>query len=92
MNNLRSLLLVLFTLPMMLSCADASEESNTPSLTKVSDSNMVVNISYDEGVEYQLVTPPVATANSNKIEVVEIFSYACPHCYRLEPSLEAWKK
>ena len=27
-----------------------------------------------------------------KIEVVEFFSYACPHCYAFEPLIEPWAK
>lgn len=27
---------------------------------------------------------------ADKIEVVAIFSYTCPHCYRLDPLLAAW--
>jgi thiol:disulfide interchange protein DsbA len=27
-----------------------------------------------------------------KIEVVEVFWYACGHCYALEPKLEAWER
>jgi protein dithiol oxidoreductase (disulfide-forming) len=27
-----------------------------------------------------------------QIEVIEVFSYACPHCAHLEPTLEAWRK
>ena len=47
---------------------------------------------YDEGIEYQLVTPPVRTASEGKVEVVELFWYGCPHCHSLEPKLKAWKK
>lgn len=48
---------------------------------------------YMEGFEYQRVTPaqPVSTEN-NKIEVLELFWYGCPHCYRLEPYLREWLK
>ena len=47
----------------------------------------------DEGIEYQLVTPPVRTSSdNNKVEVVELFWYGCPHCYHFEPKLNAWKK
>ncbi len=46
----------------------------------------------DEGIEYQLVTPPVRTENENKTEVVELFWYGCPHCYQFEPKFNAWKK
>jgi len=47
---------------------------------------------FDEGIEYQLVTPPVRTENESKIEVVELFWYGCPHCYKFEPTFDAWKK
>ncbi len=46
----------------------------------------------DEGIEYQLVTPPVRTTSENKIEVVEMFWYGCPHCYKFEKPFNAWKK
>lgn len=28
--------------------------------------------------------------NKDKIEVVEIFWYGCPHCYQMDPLLETW--
>jgi len=31
-------------------------------------------------------------AAAGKIEVLEFFWYGCPHCYTLEPSIEAWTK
>ena len=33
--------------------------------------------------------PPIAPG---KIEVLEFFSYACPHCNAFEPTIEAWTK
>ncbi len=30
--------------------------------------------------------------NSNKVQVVELFSYSCPHCFRLDPQVTEWKK
>ncbi|MDH3948081.1 MAG: thiol:disulfide interchange protein DsbA/DsbL [Gammaproteobacteria bacterium] len=47
---------------------------------------------YDEGIEYKRLATPVSTVDPNKIEVVELFWYGCPHCYRLEPELKAWLK
>jgi thiol:disulfide interchange protein DsbA len=47
---------------------------------------------YDEGIEYISIKPPVATDNSSKVEVVEMFWYGCPHCYAFEPKLVAWLK
>ncbi|MFN3751174.1 MAG: thiol:disulfide interchange protein DsbA/DsbL [Thiobacillus sp.] len=44
-----------------------------------------------EGHDYARVKPqPVATGN--KIEVLEFFWYRCPHCFQLEPALNAWLK
>jgi thiol:disulfide interchange protein DsbA len=46
-----------------------------------------------EGTHYTKLAQPVAvTAPAGKIEVLEFFSYGCPHCYSLEPTLEAWAK
>lgn len=45
----------------------------------------------DEGIEYKLLTPPVRTTEKDKVEVVEMFWYGCPHCYSLEPKMEKWK-
>ena len=42
---------------------------------------------YTEGIEYERLASPVPTVDANKVEVVELFWYGCPHCYRLEPHL-----
>jgi len=47
---------------------------------------------YSPGNGYALIKDPVRTANPDKIEVLEIFWYGCPHCFRLEPLTQAWKK
>jgi thiol:disulfide interchange protein DsbA len=44
------------------------------------------------GHDYELVTPPQPTLGKGKIEVIEFFSYACPHCAHFEPLLESWVK
>lgn len=44
-----------------------------------------------EGKEYaRLATPSPSTPG--QIEVVEMFWYGCPHCYDLEPTVQAWLK
>ena len=47
---------------------------------------------YIEGENYDLITPPVRTADPDKVEVVEFFWYGCGHCYNFEPVIGAWKK
>lgn len=43
-----------------------------------------------EGKDYRLLTPARPTASPGKIEVVEFFSYGCPHCARFNPLVSAW--
>jgi thiol:disulfide interchange protein DsbA len=43
-----------------------------------------------EGEQFSLITPPVPTSTPGKIEVIEFFSYACPHCNAFEPVLAPW--
>jgi protein dithiol oxidoreductase (disulfide-forming) len=46
-----------------------------------------------EGVHYKLLRPAQPTSVApGKVEVVEVFWYACGHCYVLEPKLEAWDR
>ncbi len=47
---------------------------------------------WKEGVNYEKLAAPQPTDNADKIEVRELFWYACPHCYRLEPALHEWLK
>ena len=44
------------------------------------------------GKDYVPVTPPQPTESGGKVEIIEFFSYACPHCATLEGPLTAWVK
>jgi thiol:disulfide interchange protein DsbA len=44
------------------------------------------------GVDYLTLPTPQATEPGGKIEVIEFFDYACPHCNALEPVMDAWIK
>ena len=44
------------------------------------------------GEHYVVLNTPVATRDPGKIEVVEMFSYGCPHCYEFEPLIAQWAK
>ena len=46
---------------------------------------------YIAGEHYTVLDNPVSTRNSKKIEVVEMFSYGCPHCYEFDPQFKAWE-
>lgn len=44
---------------------------------------------YVEGEHYRLLENP-RRVRSQKIEVMEFFSYGCIHCYNFDPDLSAW--
>lgn len=44
------------------------------------------------GTEFRLINPPQPVDTAGKIEVLEFFWYACPHCASLEPMIRSWAK
>jgi thiol:disulfide interchange protein DsbA len=46
---------------------------------------------WEAGTSYQLIDPPQPTGSGNKIEVLEVFSYACPHCAHFQPYADKLK-
>jgi thiol:disulfide interchange protein DsbA len=45
-----------------------------------------------EGHEYARLKNPQPVATGSKVEVLEFFWYRCPHCFQLEPGINAWLK
>ena len=43
-----------------------------------------------EGKNYHRLQNPQPVETGKKIEVIEFFSYGCPHCAELEPYLDTW--
>ena len=88
------------TLTLLSACSDAEEsvtkgkgetapvkveqpEVNTK--TKRAESSL-----QDIANHYQELPTPQPTRTGDKIEVLEIFYYGCPHCYTFEPTIERW--
>ncbi|NIM74488.1 MAG: thioredoxin domain-containing protein [Gammaproteobacteria bacterium] len=46
----------------------------------------------DPAGKYDLVLPPQPTDTPDKIEVVEVFWYGCPHCFTFLPTMEQYAK
>ena len=44
-----------------------------------------------EGTHYTKLPISVDTVNEDQVEVVEVFSYACIHCFNFDPFVEEWK-
>jgi thiol:disulfide interchange protein DsbA len=48
---------------------------------------------WQEGVHYTRLVPAQPTGGpAGQVEVLEFFWYGCPHCYALDPFVEAWQK
>ena len=43
-----------------------------------------------EGTDYRRIEPPQPTDSPGKIEVIEFFSYMCPHCKEFYPLVSTW--
>jgi thiol:disulfide interchange protein DsbA len=46
---------------------------------------------FTEGKEYKALAKPQPVAVAGKQEVIEFFWYGCPHCFAVEPVVEAWE-
>jgi thiol:disulfide interchange protein DsbA len=44
------------------------------------------------GVEYKTLAAPQPVDTGKKVEIIEFFDYACPHCSAFDPALGAWVK
>jgi thiol:disulfide interchange protein DsbA len=45
---------------------------------------------YEAGKHYQPIVPEQPTQTGDKVEVLEVFWYGCPHCNEFEPHVTAW--
>jgi thiol:disulfide interchange protein DsbA len=51
-----------------------------------------ISADLEEGKDFRRLAKPQPTETGKKIEVIEFFSFSCPHCKDLEPILTAWIK
>ncbi|MBL1432485.1 MAG: thiol:disulfide interchange protein DsbA/DsbL [Gammaproteobacteria bacterium] len=61
------------------------------SLLLTTTAAIAADADYKAGKAYNVITPKQATlSDSDKIEVLEVFWYGCPHCYRFQPYVKRW--
>jgi len=86
--TLKFLFPALAGLLLLLSGCVADSQAESTSNTTVDNSR-----NYTEGQQYSVIGNEVATqAPEGQTEVTEIFWYGCPHCYNLEPTMQAYKE
>ncbi len=54
--------------------------------------NAMAQMKYLQGRDYEVLKDPLPLQSSGQKEVLEFFSYACPHCSDLNPELVKWEK
>lgn len=59
--------------------------------TRTADAAAAAAVPMVLGKTYVHLSNPQPVETGKKIEVIEFFSYGCPHCAALEPFLDAWR-
>jgi thiol:disulfide interchange protein DsbA len=71
----------------------AAESSPIETAAPLAPAGQLPAVKWVAGKNYTPLSPAQPTdAPPGKVEVVEFFWYACPHCYALDPLLESWRK
>jgi protein dithiol oxidoreductase (disulfide-forming) len=74
----------------LLAAVAATMAAATPSAS--AQANLAPPPLWQEGVNYSRLVPAQPTdVPPGQVEVLEFFWYACPHCYAIDPQVEAWK-
>lgn len=47
---------------------------------------------FDVTGKYERVEPPQPTETGDKVEVLDVFWYGCPHCFHFLPYMERWEE
>ena len=73
--------------------ASANNSSSTAKVeqTFTAESFSPKGLTISEGKDYTKLANPQPPKDGKK-EVQEFFWYGCPHCYKIEPAVQAWKK
>lgn len=75
----------------------AAEPENTGEepilLARADTPAATIDFKFNEGTHYTRLVPTQPTVGgADKVEVVEVFWYGCPHCLTLEPYLARWEE
>ena len=70
-----------------VAAASSSAATTEPALPPPTDANAP-----RLGIDYEILPTPQPTWAEGKIEVAEVFSYACIHCAQFQPTVDIWLK
>jgi len=93
-------LFLVAALMLLSACSDAGEglSKNEEEVTQIQKpqtetapkTRKIEGSLQDIAERYKELSSPQPTRTGNKIEVLEVFWYGCPHCYQFEPVVEKW--
>lgn len=71
----------------------SATENPVTNVTSAIDEEKLASKGWKRDVHFAVVEPPeLVEGGSGEVEIAEIFSYGCPHCYVFEPQLVLWEK
>lgn len=89
-STLSALLLALGSLS-LVACAAENGPAPAPAAPTEAPAAAPLERSFVEGQHYFRIDPPQPTSSGERIEVIEVFSYACIHCATFQPFVAAWQ-
>ncbi|MFM2289557.1 MAG: hypothetical protein RL684_2700 [Pseudomonadota bacterium] len=71
----------------------AGDSSALEAAAPLAGAGQLPSLKWVAGKNYVPLTPAQQTDSpAGKVEVIEVFWYACPHCYAIDPLVENWRK
>jgi protein dithiol oxidoreductase (disulfide-forming) len=75
------------TLLLLIACAGGSTAHAEDLSPNIMNPDAII-----AGRDYEVIGTSAPATKANKLEVIEAFSFACPHCNQFEPILHGWSQ
>jgi thiol:disulfide interchange protein DsbA len=86
-----ALLILCALLPAYAGAAETGAAPAAPAAKEAPAAPADTGAEWKEGVNYERLPVPIETRDPKKVEVIEVFSYACIHCKTFQPAVDAWR-
>ncbi len=93
--SIKPFILVVFFTLFVTACNNQSSQVDNETTKESAQTTAPIDSLSDgqafvEGGDYNTLSTPYDTENSEQVVVYEFFGYTCPHCYTFEPYLNKW--
>lgn len=90
-KRLATLLFAMFAISACTGDKTATAATGSAPAAKTAETTAAPTRDWQLGADYFLIDPRMPTTTGDKVEVVEVFSYACPHCAHFQPTMDELK-